>query len=181
MFNHYENIICLGDLNYDLLKKDKYQPLTNICDNFGLDCIVKNPTCFTKNQVPTLIDVIITNLKTLLCNTINFNCGLSDCQSMTATSLKESCNPIEKKKATFHSYTNPGPKSGTKFCQQNIAVKHACIQLKFGLNVDYRLFFEMHISIFLHLPYFYYMEYRTMSWNTDPGPAFSVLTMSRNS
>ena len=68
----------------------------------------------------------------------------------------------------------PGPKSGTKFCQQNIAVKHACIELKFGLNVDYRLFFEMHISIFLHLPYFYYMQvkYRTMSWNTDPGTNF---------
>ena len=78
---------------------------------------------------------------------------------------------------------DPGPKYGTKFCQQNIAVKHACIELKFGLNVDYRLFFEMHVSIFLHLPYFYYMQvkYRTMSWNTDPGPAFSVLTMSRNS
>ena len=78
---------------------------------------------------------------------------------------------------------NPGPKSGTKFCQQNIAIKHACIDLKFGSNVDYRLFFEMHISIFLHLPYFYYMQvkYRTMSWNRDPGPNFSVLTMSRNS
>ena len=78
---------------------------------------------------------------------------------------------------------NPEPKSGTKFCQQNIAVKHACIELKFKLNVDYRLFFEMHISIFLHLPYFYYMQvkYRTMSWNTDPGPNFSVLTMSCNS
>ena len=78
---------------------------------------------------------------------------------------------------------NPEPKFGTKFCQQNIAVKHACIELKFGLNVDYRLFFEMHVSICLHLPYFYYMQvkYRTMSWNTDPGPTFSVLTMSRNS
>ena len=77
---------------------------------------------------------------------------------------------------------NPGPKFGTKFCQQNIAVKHACIELKFGSNVEYRLFFEMHISIFLHLPYFYYMQvkYRTMSWNTDPGPTFSVLTISRN-
>ena len=34
---------------------------------------------------------------------------------------------------------DPGPKSGTKFCQQIIAVKHACIKLKFGLNVDYPL------------------------------------------
>ena len=78
---------------------------------------------------------------------------------------------------------DPGPKSGTKFCQQNIATKHACIKLKFGSNVDYRLFFEMHVSIFLHLPYFYYMQvkYRTMLWNRDPGPTFSVLTMSHNS
>ena len=82
---------------------------------------------------------------------------------------------------------DPEPKSGTKFCQQNIAIKHACmtcigIGLKFGSNVDYRLFFEMHMIIFLHLPYFYYMQvkYRTMSWNTDPEPTFSVLTMSRN-
>ena len=32
----------------------------------------------------------------------------------------------------------------------------------------------MHISIFLHLPYFYYMQvkYRTMSWNTVPVSQF---------
>ena len=106
MFIHYENIICLGDLNYDLLKQDKCQPLINVCDNFDMDCIIKSPTCFTKNQVPTLIDVIITNSKTFLCNTINFNCGLSDCHNMIATSLKESCNPVEKKKVTFRSYKN---------------------------------------------------------------------------
>ena len=68
----------------------------------------------------------------------------------------------------------PGPKSGTKFCQQNIAIKHACIELKFGSNVDYRFCFEMHKSIFLHMPYFHYMhvKYSIMSWNTDPGPTF---------
>ena len=75
------------------------------------------------------------------------------------------------------------PKSETNFCQQNIAIKHACIELKLKSNVDYRLFFELHISIFLHLLYFYYMQvkYRTMSWNTDPEPTFSVLTIPRNS
>ena len=98
--------------------------------------------------------------------------------------LKVTCSPRPRegiKPGT--NARNSGPKSGTKFCQQNIAIKHACIKLKFGWNVDYKLFFEMHISIFLHLPYFYYMhmKYRTMSWNTDPGPTFSVLTMSRNS
>ena len=49
---------------------------------------------------------MITNSKTLLCNTVNFNCGLSDCHNMIWVSLKESCNPIEKKKVTFRSYKN---------------------------------------------------------------------------
>ena len=104
MFINYDNIICIGDLNYDLLIKEKSKPLTNICDNFNLQCMVKEPTCFTKNQTQTLIDVILTNSKTLLCNTVNFNCGLSDCHNMIATSLRESCNKTEKKKVTFRSY-----------------------------------------------------------------------------
>ena len=106
MFINYDNIICIGDLNYDLLIKEKSKPLTNICDNFNLQCMVKEPTCFTKNQTPTLIDVILTNSKTLLCNTVNFNCGLSDCHNMIATSLRESCKKNEKKKVTFRSYKN---------------------------------------------------------------------------
>ena len=106
MFINYDNIICIGDLNYDLLIKEKSKPLTNICDNFNLQCMVKEPTCFTKNQTPNLIDVILTNSKTLLCNTVNFNCGLSDCHNMIATSLRESCNKTEKKKVTFRSYKN---------------------------------------------------------------------------
>ena len=58
---------------------------------------------------------------------------------------------------------DPGPKSGTKFCQQNIAIKHAYIELKFGSNVDYRLFFEMHISIFFICHIFIICK-----WNIGP-------------
>ena len=36
MFINYDNIICIGDLNYDLLIKEKSKPLVNICDNFNL-------------------------------------------------------------------------------------------------------------------------------------------------
>ena len=92
IFLKFDHVICLGDLNYDLLRNDKSQPLTNICDTFSLDIIVKQPTCFMKNQTPSLIDVILTNSKTLLCNTINFNCGLSDCHHMIVTSLKENAH-----------------------------------------------------------------------------------------
>ena len=106
MFIHYENLICIGDLNYDILRNDKCQPLNNICDNFSLDCIIKEPTCFTKHSDPSLFDVILTNSKTLLCKTVNFSCGLSDCHNMVATSLKESCSVTETKKVTFRSYKN---------------------------------------------------------------------------
>ena len=104
IFLKFDHVICLGDLNYDLLRKDKSQPLTNICDTFSLDNIVKQPTCFMKNQTPSLIDVILTNSKTLLCNSLNFNCGLSDCHHMITTSLKETCTYVDNKKVIFRSY-----------------------------------------------------------------------------
>ena len=106
MYIAFDHIICIGDLNYDLLKTEKCRPLTNICDNFNLENIIKNPTCCIKNNTPTLIDVILINSKNLLCNTINFNCGLSDCHNMICTSLKEQCDPVVKKKVIFRSYKN---------------------------------------------------------------------------
>ena len=67
-----------------------------------------------------------------------------------------------------------GTKVGTKICQPNIAIKHPCIALKFGPNVDYRLFFGMHISICFHLPYCYYMQvkYRHHVMEYGPGTNF---------
>ena len=60
----------------------------------------------------------------------------------------------------------PEPKSGTKFCQPNMGTKHACIKLKFMSNVDYRLVFEMHITIGFHFFNIFFsksIEYATMS------------------
>lgn len=57
-----------------------------------------------KNNQPSLIDVFLTNSPTLLCNTINFNSGLSDCHDMILTSFKESCISNKRQKITFRSY-----------------------------------------------------------------------------
>ena len=64
IFLNFDHMICVRDLNYDLLRNDKCQPLNNICDTFSLDNLVKKPTCFMKNQTPSLIDAILTNSKT---------------------------------------------------------------------------------------------------------------------
>ena len=37
---------------------------------------------------------------------MNFNCGLSDCHNMVATSLRKSCNVTENKRETLRSYKN---------------------------------------------------------------------------
>jgi hypothetical protein len=52
----YDNLLILGDLNYDLLS-DQFVyrwPMSDICD---LENIVKCATCFTKGADPTLIDI----------------------------------------------------------------------------------------------------------------------------
>ena len=57
---HFDNIIVIGDLNYDLLKPDKCQPLHTVCDIFDFTNLIKTPTCFTKDAHPSLLDVILT-------------------------------------------------------------------------------------------------------------------------
>jgi hypothetical protein len=61
----YENYIVLGDLNFDMLNQSKCQSLHDICDIFDLSQIVKEPTCFMENSTPSLVDVILTNKKTM--------------------------------------------------------------------------------------------------------------------
>jgi hypothetical protein len=61
----YDNLLILGDLNYDLLSYQKNVLLTNVCDICDLENIVKCAVCFTRGADPTLIDVMLTNRKSL--------------------------------------------------------------------------------------------------------------------
>ena len=84
----YDSIFFLGDLNFDMLDSAKCQPLMNICDSFDLDNIVNKPTCFTVNGKPSLLDVILTNCKSLVFKSCNFSCGLSDVHNIIGCQLK---------------------------------------------------------------------------------------------
>ena len=44
-----DNILILGDLNYDLLDRTKGTTLHDMCDIFDLKNIIKTETCFMKN------------------------------------------------------------------------------------------------------------------------------------
>ena len=100
----YDNLLILGDLNYDLLSDQKSTPLTNVCDICDLENIVKCATCFTKSADPTLIDVILTNRKSLFQSVMNFVCGLSDVRNLIAVQIKSNTPSLEKPYKTYRSY-----------------------------------------------------------------------------
>ena len=93
----YDNVILIGDLNYNVLDEDKGTPLTIMCDIFDYTNLVKTATCHTKNAHPTLIDVILTNKPSYCQNITNFNCGLSDVHNLISFQLKGYVPKLKKK------------------------------------------------------------------------------------
>ena len=66
----FDNITLTGDLNYDTLDKTKGATLLDLCDVFDLSNLIKATTCFIKNCVPSLVDVVLTNQPRLWFNAL---------------------------------------------------------------------------------------------------------------
>ena len=61
---YYENLIVIGDLNYDMLWTEKSQTLDVLCDLFDLTNIIKKPTCFKKDcmlYLPTKVNLVLSH------------------------------------------------------------------------------------------------------------------------
>ena len=69
----YEHFILLGDLNFNMLDGPESEKLKGVCDIFDLSNIVKDPTCFTSRNKPSLLDVILVNHASFIGKTFNFN------------------------------------------------------------------------------------------------------------
>ena len=50
---NYDNIIVMGDLNFDMLNDKKCQTLKDLCDVLDFSQLVLKPTCFMKNCIPS--------------------------------------------------------------------------------------------------------------------------------
>ena len=103
---HFDNMILIGDLNYDCLDKTKSETLTDICDIFDFKNLIKDPTCFMKNCSPSLVDVVLTNKSQFCFNPINFGCGISDWHNMIGVLVKGAAPKVEKQKIKYRSYKN---------------------------------------------------------------------------
>lgn len=93
----YERNILLGDLNFDMLNTSKSRTLNSICDILYLSNTVKEPTCFSVNSKPSLLDVILTHDTSLAWHTLNFSSGISDIHNLIACQLKPEI-PLTKPK-----------------------------------------------------------------------------------
>ena len=103
------NIVITGDLNLNLLDieadSSSGRKLQTFMDIFDCKNLVKEPTCFAGN-IPTLIDVIITNCSKKFAKTITLSTGLSDHHNMVVGTLKRHAPSIQNREITYRSYKN---------------------------------------------------------------------------
>jgi hypothetical protein len=101
---HYEHMLLFGDLNFDMLNSDKSATLNDFCDIFNLSQLVNGPTCFKKGCIPSLVDVIMTNKKSLCFKSQNVPTGVSDCHNIISTVIKGEVLHEPKKLRYYRSY-----------------------------------------------------------------------------
>ena len=100
---NFDNIIEIGDLNYDLIKLDKSQHLHTMCDKLDFNNLINTPTCYIKDAHPSMLDIILTNRLSFLCKVTNFTCGISDWHNIISCEIKGAAPPPDKRKIKCHS------------------------------------------------------------------------------
>ena len=85
----YENIVIMGDINIDT-DNDKaagLNKMSEFCDNFDLDNLIRGNTCVTVGHASS-IDVILTNKKRSFKNSGTVATGVSDFHKMVLTTMR---------------------------------------------------------------------------------------------
>ena len=105
----FDNVLTLGDLNYDCLDRTRGSTLLDLCDIFDFKNIIKTATCFMKNCQPSLVDVILTNQSRLCFGALNFGCGISDWHNMIGVAVRGAAVREQKQKTKYRSFKNFDP------------------------------------------------------------------------
>ena len=85
---HFDNIIVIEDLKYDLVKLDKSQHLHTVYDMFDFTNHINTPTCFMKDAHPSMSGIILTNRPSFLCKVTNVTCDISDWHNIISCVIK---------------------------------------------------------------------------------------------
>lgn len=95
--NSYENIIIIGDLNFNMYQENM---LSTIIPPFNLTNIIKDATCF-KSSDPTLIDVMLVTKRRKFMKSFSENTGISDYHNLIGAALRVQ-RPAPKTKKVFY-------------------------------------------------------------------------------
>ena len=104
-YQNYDYIWLLGDLNYDMLHREKSKHLVDLCDNFNLRQLITEPTNSTIHG-NTLIDVIITNCPRKCTSSGALYTGASDSHSLIYVTTSLRAPRLAKKTVTYRNYKN---------------------------------------------------------------------------
>ena len=99
---NYDNILVFGDMN--VLQSNSSMELFN--ENYDLENLINEATCFKNPSNPSSIDVMLTNDKSSDQNSVTLETGLSDHHKMTITVLKASYIKKAPINISYRSYKN---------------------------------------------------------------------------
>ena len=98
--SNYHNILLLGDFN----AKNNF--LKDLCDLYGMESLIRIPTCYKIPANPTCIDLMLTNSNRSFQNSSTLETGLSDFHKMVVTVLKIYFQKREAKVINYRDYRN---------------------------------------------------------------------------
>ena len=80
----YDNFLVIGDLNSEISE----MAMSEFCETYNLQNLVKDPTCCKNPSKLTCIDLILTHFPKSFQHTQTIEIGLSDFHELTLTVLK---------------------------------------------------------------------------------------------
>ena len=98
--NFYTNFLLVGDFN----SEDSEPVLSRFLEQYDLNNLVKEPTCFKNPDNPSCIDLFITNRPSCFQHTTTLSTGLSDFHKMTVTVLRAKYIKAKAKQILFRDY-----------------------------------------------------------------------------
>ena len=99
----YENILLLGDMNFDLQQQNKSKPLINIMDQYALTNLIDEPTFVSRHGLSSL-DVALTNVKASFLKGKTLDTGLSDGHSMIIAITRLHTPRLSSRQITYRSF-----------------------------------------------------------------------------
>ena len=84
LWRSHDDFVYLGDMNCCPIK---YHAIENICEQYDLTNLIKEPTCH-KGPTPSLLDVILVSNSRRYASTFNVFCGLSDFHNIIGAATK---------------------------------------------------------------------------------------------